>query len=797
MAFLDAGELGPFEARNPNMGELPSVNGISDLDLMTEEDMGLLFPEMSMDELIEPFDSNLAERLDEDYLRGLGQELLEKIQADDQSRSEWKQRFKRGLQIIGLSDFKWDEDMAPFEGASTVVHPMLVEAGLQSQARAFEELFPAQGPVKTLVMGRETREKREAADRVAEHMNYQLTVEDPVYGKETSKLHLYNTWFGCAYRKAYHDPLTGRNVLRFIKGEDMIFPYSAKCLEDSPRITHEFQLEANDLRKYQLSGAYRDIELQRPDEVARSDVKESIDEIEGKEPTATDDDEIYTIYETDCYIDLQGYEDVDAYEMPTGLALPYTVSIEKDSGKILAIRRCWKPDDQMMVRRTRYAEYIFVPGLGMYGLGLLHLIGSLASAATDSLRALLDSASFANLQGGFKAKDAGGRAGQVRISPGTWRDIDMTGEELQNSFYTPPFKEPSEALFKLLGFLTEMGQRVSATTDLMVGEGTKGPVGTTIAMLEQGQKVYSSVHKRGHQAVGIELKMLAELNAETIPEEGYPYLVPGNDQQVFRKDYDQSVVSVVPVSDPNIFSTTQRIAQNQALYQLWKENETRFRGYEVLRRTCEGMKIPDIDDVLIDIDNVPMMSAPAENAAMMTGRPVLAKEQENHEAHMAVHMSFMMHPQFGGNPQVQQVMMPAMVAHLAEHLAFLYIQRQREIGVPMPPVNLAGAPGEEITPPEAEQYSDQLSQMAAAFIGKFMQTSGLQIPPQQGEDEMQKAQLADVWAGAFQKFGTGLEKVAKVGMDVAAAEQGMMSVDGKPNAPQPGAQPQTGAIPRQ
>lgn len=751
---------------------IPEDIQFSDLDLMTPEEIdnqGALGLDAGVPSAPPDHNENLAEIIalmpdGESYLSWLGQTLSEMYDADLASRADWEKRFKRGLEIIGITDWTWGEGGAPFEGASDVVHPMMAEAGVQSQARAVEELCPAKGPAKALVMGIETPEKRAAADRVADHMNYQLTIEDPVYTKETNKLHLYNTWFGTAYRKALHDPITDRNLLRFVKGSDLILPYDATSLDTSPRATHRFPLTENDFKIYVKNGAFRDIELAEPTDPERDEETEALDEADGKEESRHDDDIVYQMRETDIALDLQGFED------PDGISLPYIVTWEHDSQKVLAIRRGWKKTDPLKLRRTRYAEYWYLPGLGAYGYGLLHMIGSLQAAATDALRSLLDSAAFSTMQGGFKSKDANVKAGELELKMGVWQDVDMSADELQKAFYTPPFNEPSQAIFSLLGTLEALGRRFAATTDLMVGEGTKGPVGTTIAMLEQGQKVYSSIHKRGHAAVGQELLMLFDLNSEYIPEEGYPYAVPGDDLEVFKADYDTTLVGIVPVSDPNIFSQTQRIAQGQALYTLYTENKQDFKRHEVLRRVLESLKTPDIEAVLIDIEKgPPSMDPVSENIAIMTQRPVKAKEGENHYAHLAVLMSFAQHPQFGGIPQAQDIIMPAVIAHAAEHLALLYADTMRQMGVQVPQQNLSAGPGgdavEEI-PPEMQA---QIAQAAWQMIGQFMQSSGLVIPPEEAaNDELAAAEVKLKQAQGFSAFGKGV-------LDLTKAKQTMMS----------------------
>lgn len=777
-ALKDSGDLAELapEPRNPMLTEMPGADDtqqFSDEDLMTPEELAAAGAGALQPAKPPKFNDNLAEDMEDNYLTTLGEELIEIIEADLQSRQDWEMRFKRGLQIIGLVDFQGKESLAAFEGGSTTVHPMLAEAGFQSMARAVEELLPATGPAKTQVMGQEDDLKREAADRVANHMNYQLTIEDEVYFFETNQLHLYNTWFGSVFRKAHHDYLTDRNVLRMVKGVDLIMPYDATSPLTSPRLTHRFPLNENDMKKMMKLGGYRHVDnLAEPDDPEPTESAEAVDDVDGTAPVRHDKDMIYTIYEIDIAYDLKGYED------PDGIGLPYTISVDKDSGKVLAIRRCWKEKDPLRNRRTRYAPYAYLPGLGPYGYGLLHTIGSLGEGASGALQALLDSATWANMQGGFVAKDANPKAGSISRKPNQWLQLDMTAEELKSAFYTPPVTNPSQALFNLLGMLTDLGRRFAGTVDLMVGDGNNNaPVGTTVAMIEQGQKIYSSIHKRGHASVGIELRMLYELNAEYIPAEGYPYKVPGDDMAVFQKDYDESIVSVVPVSDPNIFSQTQRIAQAQAVYEMYLKEPQKFVGHEVKKRVLLALKVPDIDALLIDDTKPPPPMDPvSENMAMATMRPVKAHEGEPHQAHLAVHMAFMQHPQFGGNPEAQKLIMPAMMAHMAEHVALLYGDIMRHLGVQVPQTDMSAPPGQPMSQqPFDPNVAAQIAQQAAAMSQAFMQQSGLSAPPQ--DQRAQESEIRKTDAQAFAAFGTGAAGLAKAATTIM---QGMSELGALP-----------------
>lgn len=794
------GNLFPIpESRSPNMTEPAPLADVSDADLMTVEELGALPATI---EAPPPYkhDENIALKLDAKYLDKLGQDILSMIDADEESRKPWVERFKRGLEVVGLKDFVWDKsgtiggNLAPFDGASTAVMPILSEAVVQSQARFMEEIFPAAGPVKTQVMGKEVPEKRESADRVASHMNYQLTIEDTTYFMETSKLAFYLPIYGTGYRKSYHDYVTDKNLLRFVPGEDIILPYSARNLQSSPRVTHRFPVEQNEYKKGVKAGAYCDVDLQDEGPPEPDQIQQERDKSDSKTPTESDFDVNWTFYETDLALDVPGYEDADDLGQKTGIALPYTVTLEKISGKVLAIRRNWDEKDRLKERLTRYAEYWYMPGIGAYGYGLIHLIGGLAEAGTDALRALLDSATWANLQGGFKAKDAATKGGELHLEPGVWKDVDMTAEELGKAFHTPPFHEPSPALFQLLGLLIEQGRRFAGTTELMVGEGdAKAPVGTTVALIEQGSKVYAGTHKRAHFAAGIEFRMLFRLNSIYIPEEGYPYNVPGDDLVVYRKDYDTSIVSVVPVSDPNIFSQTQRIALAQAEYQLARDNPQDFNKTAILKRLLKAFRDPDPEEVLIDPMNVPLMDPVSENVAIMTMHPVKAKDGEDHAAHLAVHMAFVQHPQYGGLPEAQKLIGPAMTAHMAEHLALLYAQIQRGLGVPVPPINLMQQPGMPIVPETPPQVAAIVAQMAAKQIGAFMQQAGFTTtPPQQGGGQEQETPLdqAEKKAGVLQKIGSATQAFAKAGQTLASGDAQMGALDSDLDAATNRGQPQ-------
>jgi hypothetical protein len=782
------------DPRNPDMTTLMDGTGsdIPDADLLTLEEISASGPLEEQGPISVSHDENLVAFVSSSDLTTIADDLSEAIEADLRSRADWYQRFARGLEIVGLKDYVWQNGTAPFEGASTVIAPLMTTAVVQSQARFMEEIFPAQGPCKTVVMGKETPEKREAADRVQKHMNHQLTVEDPIYMPESEKLALYLAIYGSGYRKGYHDYVRDQNLLRFVTAEDLILPYGARNLQSAPRATHRYPVEKNEYILGQRAGAYaQNVQLDEIGDIEQPDeVQQEMDKSDSLTPEKASKDVAWTFYETDLRLVLAD----DPMADPDGIALPYTVTMEKDSRKIVSIRRNWEEEDPLRLPCVRYAEYWYLPGLGAYGTGLLHWLGTLAEAGTDTLRALLDSATWANLQGGFKAKDASSKAGEIHMRPGQWTDVDMTSDELAKAFHTPPFKEPSEALYKLFGTLVDLAQKFASTTDLLTGQqDAKGaPVGSIVALIEQGMKVYSGIHKRAHFSNGVELRILYKLNAKFIPAEGYEYTVPGEDLAVYQQDYNEKITGAEPVSDPNIFSQTQRIALAQARYQLFRDNPQDFRRTPVLRSLLTALKDPEIDTVLIDSEKLPDIDPVTENAAMATGHPAVAIEGQDHDAHLAVHMAFMQHPQFGGLPQAQQALGPAMIAHIAQHLALKQADIYRGAGVPVPPINIAAPPGTPLDNPDQSPIpANAIAQAAAQMVGAFMQSSGLTIPPADAE----KDNLSDdeTKANIFKNVAAGVASLAKAGgaIQPGAAQAGQIDKEMQAAAPAP--QPDIGA----
>jgi hypothetical protein len=529
--------------------------------------------------------SNLAEELDEKQVRSVGKDLIKAYEDDKSSRKQWEDQYSKGLKMLGVVV---EDRSDPFPGASGVHHPLLAEAATQFQARAISELFPSTGPVKTQIIGKTTDKKISQAQRVQDFMNYQLTNQISDYFNELDQMLFYLALAGSAFKKIYYDDMLDRICSKFVPAEDFVISYQNSDLETAERYTQIMKMSRNEVRKYQLSGFYRDVPLSKSEDGGGNEdvVQQTIERLEGM--SASQSDSIHTILEVHANLDL-GEDDI---------ALPYIVTIDYDMQQVLAIRRNWKEDDTLKRKRTYFIHYKYLPGLGFYGFGLIQMIGGLQHASTGALRALLDSAAFANLNGGFRAKGARIEGGDITVSPGEWVEVEAYGDDLRKSFIPLPFKEPSPTLLSLLGVLTESGRRFASIADAMIGDSAgSGPVGTTVALIEQGSKVFSAIHKRIHQAQGREFKLIYELNGEYLDEE-YPYEVIGETKKIRRKDFD-SAINVVPVSDPNIFSQAQRIALAQTGLQLAQQAPQIIDTKEAYRRFLQSLNIPDYESLLI------------------------------------------------------------------------------------------------------------------------------------------------------------------------------------------------------
>ena len=605
------------------------------------------------------FDRNLAEEMDRGELGSVANDLLSQYESAKESRGDWEEEYSKGLELLG---FKYEERTMPFRGATGVTHPLLAEAATQFQAQAFNELLPPEGPVRTHVMGEITKEKEAQSKRVKDFMNYYLTTVAMEYTPEFDQMLFYLPLAGSTFKKVYFDANLERVVSKFVPAEHLIVPYDAADLETAPFVAQVVRMAANDVRKLQVVGFYRDVPV-HPSQEKQTDIKQITDEIEGTNPSMIDYD--VTLLEFHVDLDLVGYEDRDEDGEETGIMLPYVVTICEDTGEVLSIRRNYRENDQKRRKIQYFVHYKFLPGFGFYGLGLIHTIGGLSRTATAALRQLIDAGTLSNLPAGFKARGLRIRDNDEPLQPGEFRDVDSPGGAIRDSLMPLPFKGPDATLFNLLGFVVQAGQRFATITDLKVGDGNQqAAVGTTVAMLEQGARVMSAVHKRLHYAMRQEFKLLARVMAESLPPE-YPYSVAGADQSVFAQDFDDRV-DVIPVSNPNIFSQSQRIMLAQTQMQMAMQAPELHDTYEAYRRMYEALGVRDIDKILKPKEEVEARPKdPAtENIDALNQLELQAFEGQNHDAHIMSHLVF------GASGLVAQMPMVAMALqkHLMDHV---------------------------------------------------------------------------------------------------------------------------------
>ena len=604
-------------------------------------------------------DANLAEIIDESVLGEISSELREMYEEDVESREEWKEAYTKGLDLLGI---RYQERSQPFEGASGVTHPLIAESVVQFQAQSYKELLPAGGPVRTQVMGLKSPEKEAQAARVKNFMNYQITEVMEEFDPDTDQMLFYLPLSGSTFKKVYFDPTRNRAVSAFVPAEDLVVPYSATDLATSPRVTHVLRMEANNLRKMQVAGIYRDVDVEADDN-EEDVVKNKVDEIEGVSRGYSDD--VHSILEMHADLDIEGFEDVGQDGEATGIKLPYIVTLDHGSGEILSITRNYEAQDPNKQKRQYFVHYKFLPGLGFYGFGLIHMIGGLGRAATSILRQLIDAGTLANLPSGFKARGIRVRNEDEPISPGEFRDIDAPGGNIRNSIIPLPYKEPSGTLAQLLASLIEGGRRFVSIADQQLGEGQSGdmPVGTTVALLERGMKVMSAIHKRLHYAQKTEFRLLAKVLAESLPAV-YPYEVAGAPSEIKAQDFDGRV-DVIPVSDPNIFSMSQRVTLAQTQLQLAQSNPQIHNLYEAYKRMYQALEVQNIDEIL-PAKKEPQPTSPSiENAKGLQGEIMIAFQQQDHDAHMMTHVAFMKLPLVSTSPNIYAIFM----AHLQDHIS--------------------------------------------------------------------------------------------------------------------------------
>ena len=691
-----------IEIENPD-GVMIGVDGI-EIDLMPEEETG------------EDFGANLAEFMDDGELGKLADDLLGEFEADMASRKDWVDMYVKGLEVLGM---RYEERTEPWTGACGVFSTVLTEAAIRFQSETIIETFPAAGPVKTEIIGAIDKLKEDAAERVRDDMNYKLTEQMPEYRPEHERM-LYNLGLaGAAFKKVYFDPSIGRQTAVFIPAEDLIIPYGASSSRTAERVTHVMRKTKNDIKKLQVAGFYRDVDLGEPESFF-SDIEKRKAEDQGFSLT---EDNRYQVLEMCVDYNLPGYEDEDE------IALPYVITIDRSTTKVLAIRRNWNEDDELKLKRQHFVQYTYVPGFGVYGLGLIHIIGGYARAGTSIIRQLVDAGTLSNLPGGLKSRGLRIKGDDTPIAPGEFRDVDVPSGSVRDNIMPLPYKEPSQVLLALLNQITDEARRLGSVADMKVSDmSANAPVGTTLAILERQLKTMSAVQARIHYSMKEEFKLLKAIIRDNTPGE-YEYTPAGGDRKVKQEDYD--MVDVIPVSDPNSATMAQRIMQYQAAIQLAQGAPQIYDLPQLHRQMLEVLGIKNADKLVPIEDDIKPKDPVSENMGFFNGKPTKAFIFQDHDAHIAVHTSLMQDPmmmaKMGQNPQAQQTM-AAMQAHINEHLAFVYRKQiEEQMGVPLPDPN-------ENLPEDVEV---QLSRLTAQAASQLLQKDKAQQQAQQAQQQMQ------------------------------------------------------------
>jgi hypothetical protein len=672
----------------------------------------------------EDFDANLAEYISEGELTEIAGDLLGDFEDDISARKDWIQTYVDGLELLGM---KIEERTEPWEGACGVYHPLLSEALVKFQAETIMETFPAAGPVKTVIIGKETPEKKDAAQRVQDDMNYQLTDVMTEYRPEHERMIWGLGLSGNAFKKVYFDPALDRQVSMFIPAEDIVVPYGASSLEQSPRVTHVMRKTENEVKRLQFAGFYRDVDLQEPSG-ALDEVEKKIAEKMGFRATS---DDRYKLLEMHVDLDLPGYEDEKDGEK-TGIALPYVVTIEKGTQTILSIRRNWRPEDETHQKRNHFVHYGYVPGFGFYCFGLIHLVGAFAKSGTSLIRQLVDAGTLSNLPGGFKTRGLRVKGDDTPISPGEFRDVDVPSGAIKDNLMTLPYKEPSQVLYSLLGTIVEEGRRFASAGDMKIADmSANSPVGTTLAILERTLKVMSAVQSRIHYSMKQELKLLKEIIRDYTPDE-YNYVPEEGSPRAKQSDYD--LVTVIPVSDPNAATMAQKIVQYQAVLQLAQGAPQIYNLPQLHRQMLDVLGIRNPQKLIPLEDDKKPKDPVTENMDVLTMKPLKAFIYQDHEAHIITHTNFMKDPLtaqiIGQNPQAQ-MMAAALNAHIAEHFGFKYRQMmEQQLGAPLPYLK----DDDETIP---EDYEVQLSRLVAQASAQLLQQNQAQAAQQKAQEQAQ------------------------------------------------------------
>jgi len=715
----------------------------------------ILGPELSQE--LEPgFHANLAEHIDESELGSIGRELLDDFEADSRSRDDWEQTYKKGLDLLGL---KIEDRSSPWPGACGVFHPILSEAAVRFQSQAIMETFPAGGPVKTKIVGRVTPERERQARRVKEDLNYILTERMSEYRNEHERMLFALPLIGAAFKKVYFDPTLGRPASMYVPAEDFVAPYGASDLQTAPRYTHIMRKHPNEIRKLQVMGFYRDVDLSSP-VPERNEIQRTKDKLSGEEQIDTDDR--HMLLEMHVDLDLPGYEDVGKDGEPTGIALPYVVTVERSTGVILSIYRNWKQDDDLKLKRQHFVQYGYIPGFGFYPFGLIHLVGGIAKSATSILRQLVDAGTLANLPAGLKSRGLRIKGDSTPLMPGEFRDVDISSGAIKDNITFLPYKEPSQVLAGLLGTLVEEGRRFASIADLQIGDANQSaPVGTTLALMERAMKVMSAVQARLHASMKQELDLLVDI-IRVHMQGDYEY---ETDMGATRTDDYDGRIDVIPVTDPNAASLSQRVVQYQAALQLAAQAPQMYDLPELHRQMLTVLGIQDPGKIIPNQDEKKPMDPVSENMAILSGKPVKAFLYQDHEAHIKVHMSAMQDPKIlalvGQSPQASMIQAAAM-AHISEHIGFQYRREiENQLGVELPPPDA----------PLPEDVEVALSKLVADAAGKLLQKDQAEAQQQEMQQKMQDPVVQAQMQDAQNKAAEVQRKMAKDQADQVLREQ--------------------------
>jgi hypothetical protein len=647
---------------------------------------------------------NLADILPDEVLEPIGNEMVQNFMDYKMSRKDWEQTYTKGLDLLG---FKYDDRTEPFQGASGATHPVLAEAVTQFQAQAYKELLPADGPVRTQVIGIKTPQTEQQSQRVKDYMNYLIMDQMKEYESEFDSMLFHLPLSGSTFKKVYYDTNMGRVVSKFVPADELVVPYTATSLNDAEAVIHTVKISENELRKQQVNGFYSDVELTAPNSDNNDELRKKERELEGTRKSGKQDD-IYTLLECHVNLDLEGFEEKNSEGEETGIKLPYIVTVEEGSRTVLSIRRNYDPDDIKKNKIQYFVHFKFLPGLGFYGFGLIHMIGGLSRTATQALRQLLDAGTLSNLPAGFKQRGVRVRDEASPIQPGEFKDVDAPGGSLRDAFFPLPYKEPSQTLLQLMGVVVSAGQRFAAIADMQVGDGNQGAaVGTTVALLERGSRVMSAIHKRCYAAMKNEFKLLTKIVAQYLPPE-YPYDVVGGQRNIKQTDFDDRV-DVVPVADPNIFSMSQRITLAQTQLQIATSNPQLHNMYQIYRNMYEAIGVKDVDAVLPPPPPPSPIDPSIEHVNALGGKPFQAFPGQDHQAHITAHLNFMSTNMVRNNPAI----MAAIQKNILEHISIM-AQEQVQLEFREQLMEMQMMQQQAVNNPQIQQQLQQMTQQVEA-----------------------------------------------------------------------------------